>query len=304
MVSLAISLVGATVLTVTVVARPRHAEYPAGAVLRGRQRHGAVRAGLAGLGQRAGAGGNAAGGGRAQRHQLQHRAQLRAGGRRHRGRDRRRGRGVRRQCRAVSAADGGAVSVEPHPRTVAPAARTPQPRHRLGRALHRQLAVDPHRADQDIGHRRDRRLDLGADAAGRPRPPAWRRANLRHHVGGLRHGRGVRRAEYLRSAAAHERRGRGARLRDIAGRCDRRRRPEHERHPDGDCPGARRRGVDAGGRVVQYRRAALGAALGRRPLAGGVPGFDRRRHRDRKLGLGPPHRHCRRRDRAAGLRPA
>ena len=100
----------------------------------------------------------------------------------------------------------------------------------------------------------------------------------------------------------HERRGRGARLRDIAGRSDRRRRPEHERHPDGDCPGAGGRGVDAGGRLVQYRRAALGAALGRRPLAGGVPGFDRRRHRDRKLGLGTPHRHCRGRGRAAGFR--
>ena len=132
------------------VARPGHAEYPAGAVLRRRQRHGAVRAGLAGLGQRAGAGGNAAGGGRAQRHQLQHRAQLRSGDRRHHGRDIRRGGGVRRQCGAVSAADGGAVSVEPDPRTVAPAARTAQPRHRLRRALHRQLAVDPDRADR--GH--------------------------------------------------------------------------------------------------------------------------------------------------------
>ena len=48
-----------------------------------------------------------------------------------------RGGGVRRQCGAVSAADGGAVPVEPHPRTVAAAARTAQPRHRLGRALHR-----------------------------------------------------------------------------------------------------------------------------------------------------------------------
>ena len=46
----------------------------------------------------------------------------------------------------------------------------------------------------------------------------------------------------------------------------------------------------AGGRAVQYRRAALGAALGRRPFAGGVPGRDCRRHRDRKLGLGPPDR--------------
>ena len=246
------------------VARPRDAEYPAGAVLRGRQRHGAVRAGLAGLGQRAGAGGNAAGGGRAQRHQLQHRAQLRAGDRRHRGRDRGRGGGVRRQCGAVSAADGGAVSVEPHPRTVAPAARTSQPRHRLGRALHRQLAVDPHRPDPDIGHRHDRRLGLGADAAGRPRPAAWRRANLRHHAGSLRHGRGVRRAQYRRGAPAHERRSRGARLRDIDGRRDRFGRPEHERHPDGGRPGARRGGVDAGGRAVQHRRAALGAALGRR----------------------------------------
>ena len=64
----------------------------------------------------------------------------------------------------------------------------------------------------------------------------------------------------------------------------------------------RRRGLDAGGGAVQYRRAALGAALGRGPLAGGVPGRDRRRHRGRQLGLGLPHRSCRRRDRAAGLR--
>ena len=71
---------------------------------------------------------------------------------------------------------------------------------------------------------------------------------------------------------------------------------------DRGCAGAGGRGVDAGGRAVQYRRAAFGAALGRRPLAGGVPGLDRRRHRDRKLGLGPPHRHRRRRDRAAGFR--
>ena len=54
--------------------------------------------------------------------------------------------------------------------------------------------------------------------------------------------------------------------------------------------------------LVQHRRAALGAALGRRPLAGGIPGLDRRRHCDRKLGLGPPHRHRRRRGGAAGLR--
>ena len=51
----------------------------------------------------------------------------------------------------------------------------------------------------------------------------------------------------------------------------------------------------AGGRAVQHRRAALRAALGRGPLAGGVPGLDRRRHRDRQLGLGPPHRRGRRR---------
>ena len=75
----------------------------------------------------------------------------------------------------------------------------------------------------------------------------------------------------------------------------------NERRPDGDCPGAGRRGVDAGGGLVQYRRAALGAALGRRPLAGGVPGLDRRGHRDGKLGLGASHRHCRGRDRAAGV---
>ena len=37
-----------------------------------------------------------------------------------------------------------------------------------------------------------------------------------------------------------------------------------ERGPDRDRAGARRRGLDAGGRAVQYRRAAFGAALGRR----------------------------------------
>ena len=77
---------------------------------------------------------------------------------------------------------------------------------------------------------------------------------------------------------------------------------EHEPGADRGGAGARRRRVDAGGRTVQHRRAALRAALGRGPFAGGVPGFDFRRHRDRKLGLGPSHRLCRRRNRAAGFR--
>ena len=63
------------------------------------------------------------------------------------------------------------------------------------------------------------------------------------------------------------------------------------------------RGVDAGGRAVQHRRAALGAALGRAgrslaafqaSIAGGIA--------IGKLGLGTPHRHRRRGDRAAGFR--
>ena len=170
------------------------------------------------------------------------------------------------------------------------------PRERLNRAIVsgvRYIANSPSIRIvliADIGHRHHRRLGLGADAAGRARPPAWRRANLRHHARRLRHGRGDRRAQYRRGAPAHERRGRGARLRDIDGRRDRRRRPEHQRHPDGGRPGAGRCGVDARGRAVQYRRAAFGAALGRGPLAGGFPGLDRRRHRDGKLGLGAPHR--------------
>ena len=60
--------------------------------------------------------------------------------------------------------------------------------------------------------------------------------------------------------------------------------------------------VDARGGAVQYRRAAVGAALGRRTFAGGLPGLDRRRHRDRKLGLGTPHRPCRRGNGAIGVR--
>ena len=89
MVSLAIALVRRDRADGAGMVRPDHAKHPAGAVLRRRQRHGAVRPGLAILGQRAGAVGDAAGGGRAQRHQLQHRPQFRPGDRRHRGRYRR-----------------------------------------------------------------------------------------------------------------------------------------------------------------------------------------------------------------------
>ena len=43
---------------------------------------------------------------------------------------------------------------------------------------------------------------IGADAADRPRPAAWRRADLRHHARRLRHGRGDRRAEHRRRCAS------------------------------------------------------------------------------------------------------
>ena len=85
-------------------------------------------------------------------------------------------------------------------------------------------------------------------------------------------------------------------------RRDRGGRAEPRAGADRGGAGGGRRGVDAGGRPVQYRRAALGAALGRGPLAGGVPGLDRRRHRDRKLGLGTSDRRRRRGNRAAGFR--
>ena len=114
-------------------------------------------------------------------------------------------------------------------RTVAAAARATQPRHGLRRALHHQLALDQDRADAHAGHRHHRRLGVGADAADRARPAAWRRADLRHHAGRLRHGRGDRRAQHRRGPQANERRGRGARLHDIDGRRDCRRRAEHER---------------------------------------------------------------------------
>ena len=276
------------------VARPGHAGDPAGVLLHRRQRHGAVRPGLAILGQRAGAGGNAALRGGAERHQLQHRAKFWPGDRRHRRRHRRRGRSLRRQRGALSSAADRAVSLAPHQRAVAAAARAAQPRHGVGRALHRQFAVDPHRADAHAGDRPDRRFGIGADAAGRARSAAWRRADLRHHARRLRHGRGDRRAQYRRSAQADERRGRDPRLRAVDGRRDRRGRAEPGAGADRGGAGGRRRGVDAGGRPVQHRRAALGAALGRGPLAGGLPGVDCRRHRDRKLGLGTPDRRGRR----------
>ena len=61
-------------------------------------------------------------------------------------------------ARALYSAADRAVSLAPHQRAVAASARTAQPRHRVGRALHRQLAVDPHRADAHAGDRHDRRL--------------------------------------------------------------------------------------------------------------------------------------------------
>ena len=94
LVSLSIALAGATALTVLAWLNLVTPNILLALLLRRRQRHGAVRTGLASLGQRAGAGGNAAVGGGAERHQLQHRAQLWPGDRRHRGRHRRRGRGV------------------------------------------------------------------------------------------------------------------------------------------------------------------------------------------------------------------
>ena len=107
------------------------------------------------------------------------------------------------------------------------------PRERLNRAIVsgvRYIANSPSIRIVLIahaGHRPDRRLGLGADAAGRARPAAWRRADLRHHAGRLRHGRGDRRAQYRRGAQAAERRGRGARLRDVDGGRDRRGGAEH-----------------------------------------------------------------------------
>ena len=131
LISLAIALTGATALTVLAWLNLVTPKSVACAVLRGRQRHGAVRPGLAVIGQRAGAGGNAARRRRAQRHQLQHRAQLWPGDRRHRGGVGRRGGGLRRERRALSSAIGRLVPVESRQRAVAAAARAAQPRHGL-----------------------------------------------------------------------------------------------------------------------------------------------------------------------------
>ena len=105
-----------------------------------------------------------------------------------------------------------------------------------------------------------------------------------------------------RSAQTHARRSRGARLRAVDGgrHCGDRAQPRAG--IDRGRAGGGGRGVDAGSRVVQYRRAALGAALGRWPLACGIPGLDCRWHRGGQLGLGPADRRRRRRKRAAGLR--
>ena len=111
-----------------------------------------------------------------------------------------------------------------------------------------------------------------------------------------------RRAQHRRDPQAHERRSGDPRLHDLDGVCDRRGGAQQRAGADRRRAGAGRRGLDARGRAVQYRRAAFGAALGRWPFARRVPGLDLRRHRDRRLGLGPSHRLCRRRGRAAGGR--
>ena len=154
LVSLSIALVGATALTVLAWLDLVTPEHPAGVLLRRRQRHGAVRTGLAILGQRAGAGGNVAVGGGAQRHQLQHRAQLWPCDRRHRRRHRRRGRGLRRQCRALYLPLLVVLFLW---RRASEPSRLPRERLNRaivsGRALHRQLAVDPDRAGAHAGDR-------------------------------------------------------------------------------------------------------------------------------------------------------
>ena len=180
-------------------------------------------------------------------------------------------------------------------------ARAAEPRHRLRRALHRQLAFDQDRAGPHLCHRPDRWFGVGADAAGGARPAARRRADLRHHARRLRHGRGGRRAQYRHDPQAAQRRGGDPRLRAVDGWRDHRGRLEPHAGVDGSGAGGRRRRLDARGRALQYRRATVRAALGGGPFAGRVPGFDRGRDRNRKLGLGPPDRCVRCRDRTAGF---
>src|SRR6266851_5692442 len=77
--------------------------------------------------------------------------------------------GFRHQCGALYPAADRAVSLAPQQRAFTPSPRAAQPRHRVGRALYRQFAVDPHRAGAHAGDRRNRRFGVGADAAGRSR---------------------------------------------------------------------------------------------------------------------------------------
>src|SRR5260370_19707676 len=163
--------------------RSGHATNPIGVLFHRRQRHGAVRTGLAIFRHRAGADGDLAVCRGTERHQLQHRTQFWACHRRHRRGYRRRGRGLCGERGALYPAADRAVSVAPQQRAVAAATRAPQPRHRVGRALHRQFALDTHRAGAHFGDRGDRGFGIGADAAGSARLAARRRANLRIMLG-------------------------------------------------------------------------------------------------------------------------
>ena len=125
---------------------------------------------------------------------------------------------------------------------------------------------------------------IGADAAGRPRPAARRRADLRHHARRLRHGRGDRRAEHRRIAQADERRGRDPRLHDIDGGRHHGGGAEPAAGADRGGAGGGRRGLDgwrsrcsisacssrrrAGSRAARWRRSRPRSPAASRSAAG------------------------------------
>lgn len=147
-------------------------------------------AGLAILGFRAGAGGDTAGGGRAQRHRLPNIARsfgpaisfgIVVATAEHPSPR------LRPMRCCLSSPIGRAVHVEPGQRTFDCRAST-KPRHRLGRALHHEFALDQDRWQPPLVTGLIGGSISAPDAAGRARPAAWRRADHGIMLGAFRMG--------------------------------------------------------------------------------------------------------------------
>ena len=200
---------------------------------------------------------------RAQRHQLQPCPQFRAGDWRRHCRVGGRGRGIRHECASLSAPSDRLVPLVPRKGAVSAAARKNGARRYFGRSLDRALAANSNRPWTDLGYRDCRRIGLSAHAACRARPPAWRRPNLRRHVGGVWHGRGDWNAQYFHASRAPGRRSFDPPVHDRHGRLCRSCRVKSLVSSVRKRARLRGRRLDSFGHGIQCRHSTCRSPLGR-----------------------------------------